>query len=264
MSSSKMKMMNNSYDHLIDTAISAGKAILEIYYSKDFAIELKGDESPLTKADKAAHLVIQSELEKTGIPILSEEGKAIDYAERKHWNKFWMVDPLDGTKEFIKKNGEFTVNIALIENGEPTFGIVHTPVTGETFIGGVNYPAIKLVNGTRMQLDNNKESDSLSDFIRKEGLRVVASRSHLNEETESFLNKMSSPKVVSMGSSLKFLCIADGQADIYPRFAPTMEWDTAAAHAIMNSLGYHILIKDTSIPLQYNKENLLNPHFICF
>ena len=249
---------------IINAAIEAGKVILKVYNSADFGIETKGDASPLTRADVAAHKVIQEALQKTDLPILSEEGRTIEYSERKHWRKFWMVDPLDGTKEFIKKNGEFTVNIALIENGRPTFGVVHVPVTNETFVGGVDSPAIKIVDGEEISLSKQDMDLSLSQFTRRNNLQVVASRSHLNKETETFLDGLISPQIVSMGSSLKFLSIADNKADIYPRFAPTMEWDTAAAHAIMNSLGYKVYKKNTSTELTYNKENLLNPHFICF
>jgi len=249
---------------LIRTAQEAGNAILDVYNADDFGTETKDDESPITRADKAAHAVIQLALDKTGIPILSEEGKVVEYQERKKWSKFWMVDPLDGTKEFIKKNGEFTVNIALIEKGRPTFGVVHVPVSNETFVGGTDMPAVKLINGKAYSLDKAKSASTLESMIKIEKIRVVASRSHLNDETKSFMNSLTSPLTVSMGSSLKFMAIADNKADIYPRFAPTMEWDTAAAHAIMNSLGYKVYKKNTSTELTYNKENLLNPHFICF
>jgi 3'(2'), 5'-bisphosphate nucleotidase len=249
---------------LIEAAMAAGKEILKVYNTADFGVEMKGDNSPLTKADKAAHVAIMGYLNTTGIPVLSEEGASISYQERSKWNEFWMVDPLDGTKEFIKKNGEFTVNIALIKNGKPTFGVVYVPVTGELFIGGVSNPAVKIVNGTENKLQEKDNTTALTALENKTGIRVVASRSHLNSDTEAFMNRLNNPVIVSMGSSLKFMAIADNKADVYPRFAPTMEWDTAAAHAVLNSLGIKVLQQNSSDELVYNKENLLNPYFICY
>lgn len=255
--------MSSPYrDTLINACRAAGNAILSIYDSPDFGIELKGDNSPLTRADKAGHEAIMQYLSKTGLPVLSEEGKDISYSDRRHWNEFWMVDPLDGTKEFIKRNGEFTVNIALIRNGEPVYGAVYVPVTKELFIGGESEPAVKIV-GEKVTPLQAQSGDSFHDLIAKEGLRVVASRSHLNDDTKAFVDSLDSPEIVSMGSSLKFLALADQKADVYPRFAPTMEWDTAAAHAVMLSLGYHVENQEGK-ELCYNKENFLNPYFICY
>ncbi len=249
---------------LIKTAKEAGEEILKIYNTADFGVEIKGDHSPLTRADKAAHHVIMRHLESTNIPVLSEEGAQISYEERSKWDQFWMVDPLDGTREFIKKNGEFTVNIALIKDGIPTFGVVYVPVTDELFIGGDDLPGIKIVGGEEHKLEKRDQTTALNVLKDKIGIRVVASRSHLNDDTQMFLNDLNEPVIVSMGSSLKFMAIADGKADVYPRFAPTMEWDTAAAHAVLRSLGIQVLQQNSTSELIYNKQNLLNPYFICY
>lgn len=236
----------------------ASEAIMEIYDSDDFSVDAKADNSPLTKADKAGHEIIVSFLEKTDIPILSEEGSDIAYAERKDWEFMWIVDPLDGTKEFIKKNGEFTVNIALIKAGKPILGVVEAPVLNKQFYGIIGEGAWVETTGGDSKLNRIKSFDS-----SKSGLKVVASRSHLNQETSEFLRALKDPEIVSMGSSLKFMMVAEGKADIYPRYAPTMEWDTAAAHAIINSLEGNV-VDSNNATLLYNKENLLNPFFKVF
>lgn len=245
---------------LLEVAKTAAKnaavEILKIYESGDFSIEAKSDDSPLTQADKASHLAIVAELEQTNLPILSEEGRAIPHEERKDWDYFWMIDPLDGTKEFIKRNGEFTVNIALIHQGEAILGVVQVPVQDKLYFASQNQGAfIEDAAGTSTIKVN---SCQLNDA----GIRVVASRSHLNEDTQHFMDQLNDPKIVSMGSSLKLLAIAEGQADLYPRFAPTMEWDTAAAHAVVSEAGGKVLIKNTKSPVVYNKPDLLNPHFL--
>ncbi|MEQ9307097.1 MAG: 3'(2'),5'-bisphosphate nucleotidase CysQ [Marinoscillum sp.] len=233
-------------------AKQASEEILDIYKSGDFSVEAKSDDSPLTKADKASHLAIVNILKETKLPILSEEGSTIAYNERKSWEYFWMIDPLDGTKEFIKKNGEFTVNIALIHEGRVILGVVDTPVLGDLYWAVSNQGAFK--NGNRLEVNQFKFDDK--------GLKVVASRSHLNEDTEAFMSGLSSPEIVSKGSSLKLLMVAEGAADLYPRYAPTMEWDTAAAQIIVEEAGGKVTIKDTEQPVEYNKENLLNPWFL--
>ncbi|MEQ9285455.1 MAG: 3'(2'),5'-bisphosphate nucleotidase CysQ [Cyclobacteriaceae bacterium] len=249
-----------NYQQLLKIAktasIEAGKAILEVYNSDDFNVEKKGDDSPLTQADKNAHNVIVSFLEKTGLPILSEEGKDIPYDERKNWELFWMVDPLDGTKEFIKRNGEFTVNIALIKDGRSIAGVVYVPVTQKLYWAVQNEGAYLQSEGKTSRLQSNQID------LSQKGLKVVASRSHLNEDTQVFLDSLDQPETVSMGSSLKFTVIAEGNADVYPRFAPTMEWDTAAAQIITEESGAKVLKQGQDAPLEYNKKNLLNPHFI--
>ncbi|MGC4021910.1 MAG: 3'(2'),5'-bisphosphate nucleotidase CysQ [Cyclobacteriaceae bacterium] len=239
--------------NLLELAIKAAKEasveILNVYNSNDFDVESKGDHSPLTRADKVSHKCIVKILEQTNIPILSEEGKDIPFNERKNWNHLWIVDPLDGTKEFIKRNGEFTVNIALVENGKPILGVVAVPVEGKVFYGA---------EGQAFVDENNKATQLYfhsSSTIAK-GIRVVASRSHLNEETSQFIESLKEPVLVSRGSSLKFMLLAEGKADVYPRFAPTMEWDTAAPHAILNQIGIKVYQKDSKEELSYNKRKL--------
>lgn len=243
----------------IHAAEEASKAIVEVYLSNDFQIERKGDQSPLTIADRKAHQVIAQMLQSTNIPLLSEEGKDIPYDERKHWEYFWLVDPLDGTKEFIKRNGEFTVNIALIKNQIPILGVVVVPVTGEVYYAQQHTGAFLKHNGLEKQLPKRNAVD-----LRQNGIRVVASRSHMNAETQQFIGRLINPQLVSSGSSLKFMLLASGKADVYPRFAPTMEWDTAAAHALVKELGFTVTEPTTNKELVYNKPDLLNPHFICW
>ncbi len=233
-------------------ARAAGSEILKIYESGDFSIESKSDDSPLTLADKASHNTIVSFLDKTGIPILSEEGRDIPYHERKGWDYFWMIDPLDGTKEFIKKNGEFTVNIALIHQNQPVLGVVFPPVLDQMY---------SAIAGKGATLDG-KTIKASGKKLTEPNLKTVASRSHMSPETEAFVDGLTDPEIVSKGSSLKLLMVASGEADVYPRFGPTMEWDTAAAHIVAVEAGGHVLNTDLTEPLKYNKENLLNPHFI--
>jgi 3'(2'), 5'-bisphosphate nucleotidase len=251
--------MKNLLAVAIAASTRACAEILEVYHSDNFQTETKGDNSPLTLADKRAHAAIVEKLKTTGLPVLSEEGKDIAYAERKAWERFWLVDPLDGTKEFIKRNGEFTVNIALIENQKPVLGVVAVPVTGEVFYGAHGMGAWMISTEGEKQLLQVRHSKDLAT----PALRVVASRSHMNEETQQFINALTNPSLVSAGSSLKFMLLASGKADVYPRFAPTMEWDTAAAHAVVNQVGFKVLQQDTHQELVYNKPDLLNPHFIC-
>lgn len=244
--------INTFLDLAKKAAEEAAVKILEIYNSEDFDVSLKDDQSPLTKADKASHQVICEVLEPLGLPILSEEGKAIPYAERSNWPYFWMVDPIDGTKEFIKRNGEFTVNIALIKKDQPVLGVVQVPATGDIYHAVWSMGAFK--NGEKIRVSNHD--------ISSVGLRVVASRSHLNEDTQAFMDSLKDPVIVSKGSSLKLLMVAEGEADVYPRFAPTMEWDTAAAQIIVEEAGGKVFQKGTKEPVTYNKEDLLNPYFI--
>lgn len=251
---------NENLDELLKIAVSAGTAILEIYHSEDFGIESKVDESPLTKADKKANDIICAGLIKLfpEIPIISEENKEIPFETRKDYSYFWLVDPLDGTKEFIKRNGEFTVNIALIHVNKVVGGVVYTPVTNELFYAFKGTGAYMVSSNSKAKLKANKFS------IEKEHLKVVCSRSHMNEETREFLQGLKNPELVSKGSSLKFLIIANGQADVYPRLAPTMEWDTAAAQIILEEAGGIVLNCETRKTLQYNKEVLRNPNFIAY
>lgn len=237
-----------------EASLAAGKAILEIYNSADFGVEIKGDNSPLTKADQAAHHVIVGFLEETGLPILSEEGKDIPYEVRKNWEYFWMVDPLDGTKEFIKKNGEFTVNIALIHQGKPIMGVVYAPVLEWLYWGNQEEGAWKQ--------EGNENPFQLKKQEKTEVKTIVASRSHLSPETQEFIDQYPGVEVISMGSSLKFMLVAEGKAQIYPRFAPTMEWDTAAAQGVIEAIGGSVKIYPELEALQYNREEMLNSWFL--
>ncbi|MCA9837903.1 MAG: 3'(2'),5'-bisphosphate nucleotidase CysQ [Trueperaceae bacterium] len=243
---------------IIDIAAEAGKRILEVYESADFNVDFKADDSPLTRADLASHHFILGALENLSpdIPVLSEESKGIAYSERKNWSKFWLVDPLDGTKEFIKRNGEFTVNIALIEEGKPIMGVVHVPVTGLTYWAQQGQGAFKREAGQDTKL-------TAATTVSKE-LKVVASRSHAGAETTAFLEALAQDyklDVVSKGSSLKLCQVAENSADLYPRLGPTMEWDTAAAQCIVEQAGGEVTTLEAT-PLRYNKENLLNPYFM--
>ena len=257
---------------IISSVLDAGKAILKIYQG-DIAIEYKSDQSPLTAADRASHDTIEKQLNDLPdkIPILSEEGRDIPYRERKKWHTFWLVDPLDGTKEFIKKNGEFTVNIALIQNVSPLLGVVYVPVKKTLYYGAKGIGAGKLTHTDRFSLPLSTQeivqaSDPLSGRESSHGLTVIGSRSHGSEAFETFMKKMKKQydkvDLISAGSSLKFCLVAEGVADIYPRFGPTMEWDTAAGQAVVEQAGGVVLDARHQTPLQYNKENLLNPWFI--
>lgn len=246
---------------VVKIARQAGAAILEIYHNEaDFGIEQKADNSPLTLADKAANKIICQGLEALAIqyPIVSEENKAIPFEVRKQYTRSWLVDPLDGTKEFIKRNGEFTVNIALIENQHPVLGVVYAPELDEMYWAVKGQGAFIVENGKDQKLAAN--SFALTDS----GLRVVCSRSHLNEQTQNFVDQLLVPELVATGSSLKFLIMAKGQADVYPRLGPTMEWDTGAAQIILEEAGGSVIDEETKQPLRYNKENLLNPYFIAY
>ncbi len=268
-------MMNNYANYLyiaIRAALDAGKAIMDIYTDpeSDFGIERKADNSPLTKADKKAHAIISMALSVTPFPVLSEEGKEIPFAERSGWDMLWIVDPLDGTKEFIKKNGEFTVNIALVKEGVPVLSVIYVPVRKELYFAADSLGAFKLTeidSGNQPSMDEIKtKAIHLPMSMGHQGVVVVASRSHQTEETTSFienLRKQGQPvTLISSGSSLKICLVAEGTADVYPRFAPTMEWDTAAGHAIARAAGCDVYHIDGKTPLKYNKEDLHNPWFI--
>ncbi|MAR15052.1 MAG: 3'(2'),5'-bisphosphate nucleotidase [Candidatus Marinimicrobia bacterium] len=233
----------------------AGQAILDIY-DTSFDVETKSDNSPLTQADKNSHLVIDSGLKSLfpNIPILSEEGRDISYSERKEWDSFWLVDPLDGTKEFVKRNGEFTVNIALIKNNYPIFGSVYAPFKKELFWALEGFGAWKSIN-------KNKDKPIEVSKSSKE-TRIVISRSHPNKKVLDYINQHNQHELIRMGSSLKLCCIADGRADVYPRLGPTSEWDIGAAQCIVEEAGGSVLEYPSNNRLRYNKENILNPFFI--
>ncbi|MBW2998575.1 3'(2'),5'-bisphosphate nucleotidase CysQ [Candidatus Woesearchaeota archaeon] len=242
-----------------EIALEAGKEVMKIY-QKDFKVEYKNDASPLTEADLAANDIIVRALQANypSIPILSEETKHAPYEERKSWDKFWLVDPIDGTKGFVMKNGEFTINIALIENGTPTVGAVYIPVS-----------KILYYSDGESSFKQIGEAEPFKITVReipKDKITVVGSKNHMNKETEDFVSKLSQEfgeaEFVSTGSSIKLCWVADGTADFYPRLGPTCEWDTGAAHAVVKGAGGKVLQFGTDKELVYNKENLLNPFFI--
>ena len=242
-------------EKIVNIAKEAGDAIMKIY-KKDFTVEYKDDKSPLTEADTKANEIICSLLEKLypTIPIMSEENKQTDYEERKNWEYYWCIDPIDGTKEFIKKNGEFTVNIALIYKETPILGVVYAPAINEMY-------KAKKDEGAYL---NNKQLPLQTNNNPKEKLKVVASKSHLSQETQDFIDNLETEEVeqISRGSSLKLCMVATGVADIYPRLAPTMEWDTAAADAIVRESGKMTYQYENKKSMLYNKQNLLNPWFV--
>ncbi|MFT4940712.1 MAG: 3'(2'), 5'-bisphosphate nucleotidase [Paraglaciecola sp.] len=251
--------------NVTDIAHQAGDAIMQIY-QRDFAVYEKSDESPLTEADLAAHNHIVAGLEDiSDLPILSEESADIPWSERQTWNKYWLVDPLDGTKEFIKKNGEFTVNIALIENGIPVFGVVYAPVLKRTYVGIVGQGAYKIEDNKQTAITPEKKRSG-------DSWKIVGSRSHQSPEIQALLDSLEGEtELIAMGSSLKLCLVAEGAAHLYPRLGPTSEWDTGAAHAVVSAAGGKVTVitnaKDVldknAEPLRYNqKESVLNPYFL--
>ncbi len=256
----ELKQIEQMIEKVKLISIEAGKEIMRIYESEDFGVEAKSDDSPLTKADKNANDYIVKGLEslETQIPIISEENKEIEYSERSNYTDYWLVDPLDGTKEFIKRNGEFTVNIALISNGIPFAGVVYAPALEELYWAIKGHGAFLKKNGetTHLRSKSFKKTDP--------NLKIVCSRSHLNERTANFMAAFDRPEKVATGSSLKFLIMAKGEAHIYPRLAPTMEWDTGAAQIILEESGGKVLSVENDLPLGYNKESLVNPHFVAY
>lgn len=247
-------------ERVIRIASEAGEEILAVYEGPDFNVETKGDGSPLTLADRRAHRCIESGLRRLtpDIPVLSEESGAEAFASRHGWNRFWMVDPLDGTKEFIRRNGEFTVNIALIEDRQPVMGVVYTPVTGVCHFAASGQGAFRRGQGV--------DAPIAVRTVNPANLVMVASRSHAGAEVQRYRENLESMvdsvSLASMGSSLKICLVAEGQADVYPRLGPTSEWDTAAAHCVLVSAGGRVCRLDGA-PLTYNKDNILNPWFLA-
>lgn len=264
--------MNSLLRTAITAALKAGEDILHIYNdpASDFEIERKADNSPLTIADRKSNEVIMEYLKTTPYPVISEENKAIDYATRRQWQTVWIVDPLDGTKEFIKRNGEFTVNIALTDEGHPVLGVIYIPVKKILYYGTLTNGAYRIddiVYDAHMNFDTLQEHAQLLPASRQDSTYIiVASRSHMSPETEAFIGQLRKEhgevQLTSIGSSAKICLVAEGAANIYPRFAPTMEWDTAAGHAIAKAAGKEMYHEDGITPLTYNKKNLLNPWFI--
>ena len=261
--------MDNQLKIAIKAAVEAGQEIIKVY-ERDFEVYTKEDQSPLTEADQLSNNIINGYLKQTDFPIISEENRQLSYAERKDWKTCWIVDPLDGTKEFIKKNGEFTVNIALCSGGQPIFGVIYVPVSGELYYADVlERTAFKTVLSNHElhmdQLFSDKEKISPEKPVNNT-LKVVGSRSHMNQDTQDFIalkeKSFDNVEIVSKGSSLKFCMVAEGKAHIYPRYAPTMEWDTAAGQAICEAVGLEVISQQTQSHLRYNKEDLLNPYFL--
>ncbi|UOQ45709.1 3'(2'),5'-bisphosphate nucleotidase CysQ [Halobacillus salinarum] len=259
----------------VEAAYQAGVEIMKIYET-EMEVEYKEDQSPLTIADKTSHSIIVQALKQMTPkwPVLSEEGSEITYEERAGWEDFWLVDPIDGTKEFIKKNGEFTVNIAHMKNNKPEAGIIYAPALDTLYYGDKQNGAFTLKQfskhmGRLTSLDELlKQAEQLpASHKSTDKIRVVASRSHLSEETKAFIEELKSDgsivETISAGSSLKLCLIAEGSADYYPRYAPTMEWDTGAGQAIVESAGGRVLTATEQEPLAYNKENLRNPWFLA-
>ncbi|RSL33542.1 3'(2'),5'-bisphosphate nucleotidase [Salibacterium salarium] len=259
---------------VIEAAMNAGKKIMEIY-EKDFDVAYKEDESPLTIADQKANEIITDALHEAfpDTPVLSEEGNQLSYKERYAWTEFFLVDPLDGTKEFIKKNGEFTVNIALVSHGSPCFGVIYAPALDILYIGDTSKGAVKVeqaltYDGISDDKGWFKQGVSLPNVSpEKDTANVVASRSHMSDETKDFIQqvekKYATVETLSTGSSLKLCLVAEGAADYYPRYAPTMEWDTGAGQAIVEAAGGTVIVAGAEDPLSYNKENLQNPWFLA-
>lgn len=261
-------MIEQNLQLAIKASLEAGKVIMQVY-DTTFDVEIKDDKSPLTEADKKANAIINSYLKTTPIPIISEENRQINFEQRKGWDACWIVDPVDGTKEFIKRNGEFTVNIAFVKKGKPELGVIYVPATKILYFADVlkeqAYRVELLSHNTSVEavIEQSKPLQPKDD---DRIIKVVGSRSHMSQETLDFVEDLKSigkqVEIVSKGSSLKFCLIAEGNANIYPRFAPTMEWDTAAGQAICNAVGVDVISEDTKQPLLYNKENLLNPWFV--
>ena len=260
----------------VNGALAAGKAILDVYDAADMEVEMKADNSPLTRADRRSHEIIMAAIGDLDIPVLSEEGREIPFSVRRQWPRMWIVDPLDGTKEFIKRNGEFTVNIALAENGVPTMGVIFVPVADSLYFADLDRGAFK-IGAVGSGEETLEQFDSL-DMLLERAYRlpaprdagrpftIMGSRSHATSEVEAYVetmrSKYGSVDFISAGSSLKICRVAEGLADVYPRLGPTMEWDTAAGQAIATASGARVVHHDDGRPLAYNKENLLNPWFI--
>jgi 3'(2'), 5'-bisphosphate nucleotidase len=244
--------------NVVKLAHQAGDAILSVY-SEQFEVTHKTDQSPLTVADLRSHEIISKGLRALTpeLPVLSEEASDISFEQRRQWTRYWLVDPLDGTKEFVSRNGEFTVNIALIDDHAPVLGVVHVPVTSTTYTGATGVGAFKQVDGqapTPLRVCSPANSP----------LRIVGSRSHRGDSLDQYLPKLGPYELVAVGSSLKFCLVAEGSADFYPRFGPTSEWDTAAAQAVVEAAGGAV-VKTNGEPLRYNtKADLLNPHFLVY
>lgn len=237
---------------------------MNVYGSAEYRTEIKPGEMPVTTADRLSHAVITKYLETTDLPVLSEEGMHIPFRDRRNWEYFWLIDPLDGTKEFINKNGEFTINIALVSKNKPVAGVIYAPCKDALFLGCEETGVYKYENGNQIEFAPLKERRRFQHLLNKEGLTVVVSRSHLSAETKEFIKQFSNVTLTTLGSSLKFMLLLESKADIYPRLGRTMEWDTAAAHAILNASNRGIYQMDLTSELSYNKPELANSFFVAF
>ncbi|MER2108371.1 MAG: 3'(2'),5'-bisphosphate nucleotidase CysQ [Solibacillus sp.] len=257
---------------IVKIAFEAGQKILPIYKTDHLKVDVKSDDSPVTLADKTAHYYIYEQLSTRypDIPVISEEGDIADFTVRKEWRYAWLVDPLDGTKEFIKKNGEFTINIGLLQEGVPVLGVIYIPAQDIMYFASSDIGSYKLANCAQAlaEQDVTGAAQKLPLPKQHEGIRVVVSRSHSSAETEDYLNELAQQhtiiETIASGSSIKMCLIAEGVADIYPRLSYSMEWDTAAGEAIARYSGAHVEVYPTKFPMQYNKENLKNPFHIVY
>lgn len=261
-------MIQQHLYNAIEAAVNAGKIIMDIYEGQTVEVELKPDDSPVTIADKQANTYIEKVLKSTNIPVLSEEGEHAAYETRKHWKQCWIVDPLDGTKEFIKRNGEFTVNIALVENEKPLLGVIYIPAVKSLY-----FAIVEEQKAFKLQLTSHKISKNIlqnavmiNAASETDDITLTSSHSHTNQKVLDLIDSLKiegkEVTLIKAGSSLKFCLMAEGKASYYPRYAPTMEWDTAAGQAICNAVGLEVYSLENEEPLKYNKENLLNPWFI--
>lgn len=252
----------------IEAAVNAGAIIMDIYENQTVAVEKKSDDSPVTIADKKANEYIEEALQTTNIPVLSEEGEHAKFEVRKNWQQCWIVDPLDGTKEFIKRNGEFTVNIALVENGKPLLGVIYIPAVKSLYFAiTAEKKSFKLnLEAHYITRDMLKNAEQIFAASESDTITLTSSHSYTNQKVLDLIDTLETEgkevNLIKAGSSLKFCLMAEGQASYYPRYAPTMEWDTAAGHAICNAVGLEVYSLETNEPLQYNKENLLNTWFL--
>jgi 3'(2'), 5'-bisphosphate nucleotidase len=271
-----MMELNHLLFRSIVASVEAGKEILKVY-DTPFRVEYKEDDTPLTQADQNASNRIIELLEETNIPVLSEEGEHFEYSKRKNYKELWVVDPLDGTKEFVKRNGEFTVNIALVVNNKPVLGVIYSPVFKDIYFAANGLGAFKINRHDFIPVLEKLNSLTLNDLIAlskklplnsyPEVFTLVASRSHLSSETYAYIEKKKQQhgevNIVNTGSSIKMCWVAEGLANEYPRFGPTMEWDTAAGQAILENAGCELIELETNSPMQYNRPELKNNWFVA-
>ncbi|HVU94151.1 MAG TPA: 3'(2'),5'-bisphosphate nucleotidase CysQ [Puia sp.] len=244
-------------------ALEAGQAIMKVYRSGEFSAMIKPDKSPVTKADRNSQAILLERLGKTNLPIISEEGADIEFGKRKFWEYYWLIDPLDGTKEFISGNGEFTVNIALVRRDMPAGGVIYLPCTDAMYTGSKETGVYKREKGKLTVFPPRAERNRLENLLERRRITVAVSRSHLSADTKIFVSRFQHATLRPAGSSMKFMMLLENRADIYPRMGTTMEWDTAAGHAILNASNRGVYQQDMGSELRYNKPDLRNPYFIA-